>query len=70
MISTALPTQTGMKIYSGKSSARKMSVSQEIELKHTCWEMATHSSVLAWKTLWTEGPGRLQSMGSQRVRHN
>ena len=33
-------------------------------------EMATHSSTLAWKILWTEGPGRLQSMGLQRVRHN
>ena len=33
-------------------------------------EMAIHSSVLAWKTPWTEEPGRLQSMGSQRVRHN
>ena len=29
--------------------------------------MAAHSSVLAWKILWTEEPGRLQSMGSQRV---
>ena len=29
---------------------------------------ATHSSILAWKIPWTEGPGRLQSMGSQRVR--
>ena len=33
-------------------------------------EMATHSSILAWKIPWTEDPGRLQSMGSQRVRHN
>ena len=33
-------------------------------------EMATHSSTLAWKIPWTEEPGRLQSMGSQRVRHN
>ena len=33
-------------------------------------EMATLSSILAWKTPWTEEPGRLQSMGSQRVRHN
>ena len=33
-------------------------------------EMATHSSTLAWKISWTEEPGRLQSMGSQRVRHN
>ena len=31
--------------------------------------MATHSSILAWEILWTEGPGGLQSMGSQRVRH-
>ena len=33
-------------------------------------EMAIHSSTLAWKIPWTEEPGRLQSMGSQRVRHN
>ena len=32
--------------------------------------MATHSSVLAWETPQTEGPGRLQSMESKRVRHN
>ena len=32
--------------------------------------MATHSSILAWKTPWTEEPGRLQSMGSQRARHD
>ena len=30
-------------------------------------EMATHPSILAWRTPWTEEPGRLQSMGSQRV---
>ena len=33
-------------------------------------EMATHSSSLAWKIPWTEEPGRLQSMGSQRVGHD
>ena len=33
-------------------------------------EMATHSSILAWKIPWTEETGRLQSMGSQRVRHD
>ena len=33
-------------------------------------EMAIHSSTIAWKIPWTEEPGRLQSMGSQRVRHN
>ena len=33
-------------------------------------EMATHSSTLAWKIPWTEEPGRLESMGSQRVGHD
>ena len=32
--------------------------------------MATHVSILAWRIAWTEEPGRLQSMGSQRVRHD
>ena len=33
-------------------------------------EMATHSSILAWKMSWTEEPGRLQSIALQRVRHD
>ena len=33
-------------------------------------EMATHSSILDWEIPWTEEPGSLQPMGSQRVRHN
>ena len=33
-------------------------------------EMATHSSILAWRIPWTEEPGGLQSTGSQRVGHN
>ena len=32
--------------------------------------MATHSSILAWRIPWTEEPGRLQSIGSQRVGHD
>ena len=32
--------------------------------------MATHSRILAWEIPWTEEPGRLRSMGSQRVRHD
>ena len=32
--------------------------------------MATHSSILAWRIPWTEEPGRLQSMGSQRIGHD
>ena len=39
------------------------SMSQEDPLEK---EMATHSSNLAWEILWTEGPGGLQSMGSQK----
>ena len=33
-------------------------------------EMVTHSSILAWRIPWTEEPGGLQPMGSQRVRHD
>ena len=33
-------------------------------------KMATHSSILAWEIPWTEEPGGLQSMGSQRVGHD
>ena len=43
------------------------SLVQEDSLKE---EMATHSSILAWKIPWTEEPDRLQSMVSQRVEHN
>ena len=43
------------------------SLDQEVPLEK---EMATHSSILAWKIPWTEEPGRLQSMWSQRVGHN
>ena len=32
--------------------------------------MEAHSSILAWRIPWTEGPGRLQSIGSQRIGHN
>ena len=41
-----------------------LSLGQEDPLEK---EMATHSSTLAWKISWTKKPGRLQSMGSQRV---
>ena len=43
------------------------SLGQEYPLEK---EMATHSSTLAWKIPWTEKPGRLQSMGLQRVGHD
>ena len=45
---------------------RVLSLSQKDLLEK---EIATHSSILAWKIPWTEEPVRLQSMGSQRVGH-
>ena len=45
---------------------RVQSLGQEDPLEK---EMATHCSILAWKIPWTEEPGRLQSMGLQRVGH-
>ena len=48
----------------------------EIWVKSLGWEdplekdMATHSSILTWRILWTEEPDGLKSMGSQRVRHD
>ena len=51
-------------------------VLQETWVQSLGWEdplekgMATHSSTLVWRTPWTEEPGRIQSTGSQRVRHD
>ena len=48
---------------------------QEMQVRSLGWEdplqkeTATHSSILAWEIPWTEEPGGLQSMGSQRVRY-
>jgi len=49
------------KVKKGKKEARYTSPPEKA--------MATHSSPLAWKIPWTEEPGRLQSIGSQGVRH-
>ena len=46
---------------------RVQSLGQEDPLEE---EMATHSSILAWRIPWTEEPGGLQSMGFQRVEHD
>ena len=48
-----------------ETQVRSLSLEERLEK-----EMATHSSTLAWKIPWTEEPGGLQSMGSQRVGHN
>ena len=56
-------------------TVKSLPVMQETWFWFLCWEdsletgMATHSSILAWRIPWTEEPGGLQSMGSQRVGH-
>ena len=62
----------------GSSAVKNPSAIQEMEMwvQSLGWEdpleeeMATHSSVLAWRIPGTKEPGRLESMGSQRVRHD
>ena len=57
-------------------TVKRLSTMQETRVQALGWdyplkkEMATHSSTIAWKIPWTEEPGRLQSMGSQRVGHD
>ena len=50
-----------------KQESRVRSLGREDPLEE---EMATHSSVLAWETPWTDEPGGLQSVGSQRLGHD
>ena len=55
---------------------KRLPTMQETQVQSLGWEdplekeMATHSSILAWKISWTEERGGLQSIGSQRVRQN
>ena len=55
---------------------KRLPAMQETRVQSLGWEdllekeMATHSSILAWKIPWTVEPGRLQSMGSLRVGHD
>ena len=57
-------------------TVKHLSTMQEIRVQSPGWEdplekeMATHPSTLAWKIPWMEEPGRLQSMGLQRVGHD
>ena len=54
-------------------TVKHLSAMQETQVRSLGWEdplekeMAAHSSILAWKIPWTAEPGRLPSMGSQRV---
>ena len=54
-------------IRDSRIESRVRSLDQEDPLRGG---MATHSSILAWRIPWTEEPGKLQSMGLQRVRHD
>ena len=57
-------------------SVKNLPAVQETRVRSLGWEdplekeTATHSSILVWKIAWTEEPGGLQSMGSQRVGHD
>ena len=57
-------------------TVKRLSTMQETGVQSLGWEdplekeMAAHSRTIAWKIPWTEEPGRLQSMGLRRVRHD
>ena len=74
---------TGTKITRPSDQVRTSLVARMVKNLPAMWEtwvllekdplekgMATHSSILAWRIPWTEKPGNLQSMGSQRVGHD
>ena len=64
--------RTGKRQFSFQSQRKAMPKNAQTtaQLHSSQKAMATHSSTLAWKILWTEEPGRLQSMGSLRVGHD
>ena len=70
-----LPTILGT-TFQVAQTVMHLSTMQEPGVRSLGWkdplekEMAIHSSTISWKIPWTEEPGRLQSMGSQRVRHD
>ena len=57
-------------------TVKRLLTMQETQVQSLGWEdllekeMATHCSILAWKIPWMKEPGRLQSMGSQRIRRD
>ena len=62
--------------FPGSSAVKKSPANVEMQVRSLGREepleegMTTHSSILAWRTPWTEEPGRLQSMGSKRAGHD
>ena len=63
-------------LYLVAQTVKRLSTMLETQVRALGWEdplekeMAIHSSTIAWRIPWTEEPGRLQSMGSQRVGHD
>ena len=66
-MSMAFPGDSVAKYPPAMQETQVRSLGQEDPLEK---EMATHSSILAWRSPWTEEPSGLQSMVSQRIRHN
>ena len=69
--------ETALRVdFSGSSVVKNPPAMQETRVQFLGWEdpleeeMATLSSILAWRIPWTEEPGGLQSIGLQRVRHD
>ena len=66
----------GAQVSLGAQMVKRLPTMRETQVRSLGWEdplekgMATHSSTLAWRIPWTEEPGRLQSMGWQRVGHD
>ena len=67
MVIAGCPGGSAAEYLPAMQETRIRSLGQEDPLEE---EMATHSSILAWKVPWTEEPGGLQFIGSQRVRHD
>ena len=67
---------TFQRVYLGAQTIKNLPAVQETWVRFVGWEdplekgMATHCSILAWKIPWTEEPNGLQSMKSERARHN
>ena len=67
LVKTSSLVAQSLKRLPGMQETRLRSLDREDPLEK---EMATHSNTLAWRIPWREKPGRLQSMGLQRVGHN
>ena len=71
IVNINIPKNTG---FLGGSAVKNPPAMHETQVRSLSWEnplekgMAPDSRILAWRIPWTEKPGRLQSMGSQRVR--